>query len=893
MGKREKEPRKKPWWVKSWEEVVKELKTDPERGLSPEEIQKRESSWGKNTLPERERKKPIFVFFSQFRDFMVIVLMGASIVSFFLGELVDTGVILSILIINALLGFFHEWKAEKALQSLKRLAVPNCLVLREGKREKIRVEDLVPGDVVLLETGDKVPADGRIIGEANLKVDESLLTGESFPVKKTNLPLREEKVSLGDRKNMTFMGTTVVYGRGKFVVTSTGRNTELGKIAEMLGKKRGEPTPLQKKLNLLGKRIGMGVLLGCGLVFLLGIFRGIGVLEMFLTSVSLAVASVPEGLPAVATIILALGVQRMVKRNALVRKLSAVEALGSTTVICTDKTGTLTQNKMMVTFIWLPGRGILEVTGEGYEPEGVFKRKGDIFDPSQAPDLLQLLLVGSLCNHASLKKEKEGWRGMGDPAELALLVVAKKAGLEPEEIKKIHQFEGEVPFDSERKLMSTLHRMPQRGYIFSTKGAPEIIKRRCSRILKKGKEEKLTPSGGKEILRLNNEFASRGLRVFALAFKRLEKRPEKDLEEEEKDLVFVGLVGIADPPRPEVKEAIRLSQEAGIKPVMVTGDYPLTALTVARAIGLPEGEIISGEELEEISREELLKRIKRISIFARVSPQHKVRILEAFQRRGERVAMTGDGVNDAPSLARADIGVAMGISGTDVSKEASDIILLDDNFASIVAAVEEGRGIFDNIKKIVYFLLSCNAGEFLAVFLGIFLGWGRILLPAQILWMNLVTDGFPALGLGVEPKEKGIMRRRPHPPEEELLSFSMGLKILVVGIVMSISTLFSYFFGLADPSHARTMAFSTIVIFQLLHSFNCRSQKKGYFPSFSLSNPWFLGAVGLSFLLQLGIIYLPYANFLFHTVPLSLKDWLIILPLVSLSLFLPGEGRAR
>ncbi len=851
------------WHRMDVKDIYTKLSTS-DQGLTDNEAEKRLQQYGYNELKEKKKITGLQLFINQFKNFLIFILIIAMIVSLFLGELIDAVAIFTILVLNAFFGFYQERKAEHALEALKKIAAPKAKIIRAGQTRFVLARELVPGDIILLETGDKVPADARIVEELNLKIDESVLTGESVAVKKT--AVKVSKDAIPDRKNIAFSGTTVVYGHCKAVVIATAMETEFGKIAKIL-QEAEEMTPLQKRLESLGKQLGIVILAITAIVFLAGYFHGIELVEMFLVAVSLAVAAIPEGLPAVVTITLSIGLLRMAKKNAIIRKLSAAEALGSTTVICTDKTGTLTVNQMTVRKLYVNNE-IIEVTGEGYETIGKF-----LFDKKEIMDegIKTLLKIGNLCNNATLDKE-----AVGDPTEIALLVSAHKAGFS--DLRKKYRKIDEIPFESERKMMSALFEDDGReGKVIYTKGAAEEVLKRCEFIYKNGKKERLTTKDRKEIMEMNSKFALSSLRVLAFAMKELGKF-------EENDLMFVGLQAMIDPPRPEVKDAVKKCKDAGIKVVMTTGDHKDTAVTIAREIGiLDKGGVLTGEELEKINEKEFLAIVDDVSVYARVSPEHKVKITSALKKKGHIVAMTGDGVNDAPALKKADVGIAMGITGTDVTKESSDMILTDDNFATIVAAVEEGRTIYDNIKKFVVYLLSANMGEIMTIFTAIMLNLPLPLLPLQILWMNLITDGLPALALGVEVPEPDIMKRKPRDPREKILNRSVLTYVILVGFIYVIGTLGLFYLELANETKARTMAFTVIIMFEMFHALAIRS----YMPIYKIgffSNKKLIIAIASSVVLQAMVIYVPFFNVIFDTVPLSAMDWVKII-LVSSSIF--------
>ncbi|ACL70941.1 calcium-transporting P-type ATPase, PMR1-type [Halothermothrix orenii] len=869
------------WYNKSIEEVSKDQKTNIDQGLTVEEAKKRLDETGPNRLKESKGRSPWQMFIDQFKDALVIILLFSAIISAAVGEISDSLVIAVILILNSTLGVIQEYKAEKSLAALKELASPRALVLRDGKQQKVEASQLVPGDIVLLDAGDYVPADLRLISVTDLKIEESVLTGESVPVEKTDKIIKDEKPPLGDQKNMAFMGTIVTYGRGRGIVTGTGMDTEMGKIAEALKDDKREPTPLQKRLDRMGKKLGLAVIGIAAIIILMGWLRGIDLLEMFMTGISLAVAAVPEGLPAVVTIVLALGVQRMIKRHAIIRRLPAVETLGATTIICTDKTGTLTKNEMTVKSIFLPGRNI-KVSGEGYKPEGKFIEGNTEVKTNSDKDLALLLKAASLCNNAELTRNKDNNRDIiGDPTEGSLVVAAEKAGFTKERLNNDYERIKEFPFDSERKRMSTVHRTPDKKVIAFVKGAPDQILKRCIGYQINGKVKDLDDNVREEIVKQNKEYASQALRVLAVAYKPLDGENNLHIDNVEKGLIFLGLMGMIDPPRREVADSVKLCKQAGIRPVMITGDYSLTARAIAEELGIYKNgdKIITGSELEDMNPEELKEAVSLTTVYARVSPHHKSKIVQALKDSNEVVAMTGDGVNDAPALKKADIGVAMGITGTDVAKEAADMVLTDDNFASIVSAVEEGRGIYSNIKKFIHFLLSCNVGEIITLFLAIIVGLPRPLIPIQILWVNLVTDGFPALALGVDPAAPDLMEKPPRDPDEGVFAGKMGVNIISQGLFIGLLTLVIFFLGLHYFSLpvGQTMAFATLSFSQLIQALNARSREYSLFRLGILTNKYLILAIMISGLLQLGVMFIPFLQAAFKVIPLTGTQWLIVL----------------
>ncbi len=867
--------------------VVERWGTDPERGLSDDLAGERLSEFGPNRLEEVGRISAWRQFANQFTDFIVLVLIGAALVSGLLQEWMDAAAILVIVVLNAVLGFIQEYRAERALEALKKLAAPLARVIRGGELRNVAAEEVVAGDIIVLEMGDLVPADGRLLEHHLLEVDEASLTGESVPVRKVASGVLDENAPLGDRRNMVYSSTVVTYGKGKAVVTATGMGTELGRIAHLVQTIGRERTPLQERLEKVGRWLVYGCLVICAVVFGLGVWRGVPPVEIFLTAVSLAVAAIPEGLPAVVTIALALGVRRMVQRNALVRKLPSVETLGSANVICTDKTGTLTQSEMTVRKIGLLGKSI-DVTGDGYVPRGDFLIDGQPVSP-QDRDLHLALKIGVLCSSARLKQgasDDSDWGIVGDPTEGALLAAAGKADLWRENLEKDYGFLAELPFDSNRKRMSMIWRGPDGTVTAAVKGAPDVVLGLCTHIQSGGDVRPITGEDKEYLLGLNEQLASEAMRLLAMAYRRLPRGlREPSVEEVEHDLVFTGLMAMKDPPRPEAKEAITTARRAGVEVVMITGDHKDTAEAIAKELDLfREGDVcLTGSEVDEISDERLGEMVEKVRVYARVSPEHKLRIVRAWENRGHVVAMTGDGVNDAPALKEADIGIAMGITGTDVSKEASDMILTDDNFASIVAAVEEGRAIFDNIRRFIHYLLSCNVGEVLTMFLASLLGMPLPLLPIQILWVNLATDSLPALALGVERAEPGIMERPPRAPTEGVITRNMARTMGVQGLIIGLLTLgafvIEYYVMGGSAERARVMAFSTTIFAQNIHAFNVRSNKYSIFELGPFSNRWLVAAFGIVILSELAIIYLPIFQPIFKTMPLTLSDWSIVVGL--------------
>jgi Ca2+-transporting ATPase len=916
-----------PWHSRPVDDVAKGLETDLDAGLTSDEAKARLERYGLNELAETPRPGFWQLLLRQFRDFVVVMLIVAAAVSFMLGETVEAGAILAIVILNAVLGVIQENKAEEALAALKKMAAPDARVIRDGHRVSIPARELVPGDVVFLDAGSYVPADLRLIRSANLKIDEASLTGESVPVEKSaNAPLAPD-VPLGDRRNCAFMGTTVTYGRGAGIVVESGMQTQIGLIAELIQSYEEEPTPLQRRLDQLGRWLGWGTLAISGIVFIEALIQdtnlslvtrqGLGsylvetqqhIIDLFIVAVSLAVAAVPEGLPAVVTIVLALGMQEMVRRHALIRRLPAVETLGSATVICSDKTGTLTQNEMTAVRLYVANVR-LDVSGEGYQPNGRFTDSGDPADPHDYPEMLALLTGGLLASDAQLERvssddgssgvgaeNEERYRMVGDPTEGALVVAAAKAGLWRDEVEDRLPRVAEIPFDSERKRMTTIHHGVFRGleepggaeHIAYVKGAPDVLLPLCDTILEKGHDVPLTTGRRQHIQNVIRDLGQGGLRVLAVAYRHLDAVPDApDPDNVERNLSLIGLVAMTDPARPEVKHAVAKARQAGIRTMMITGDYPDTARAIAKEINLvqsEDGRVLTGADLQRISDEELVQEIGEVDVFARVSPQHKVRIVEALKRRDQVVAMTGDGVNDAPALKRASIGVAMGITGTDVTKETADMVLTDDNYASIVSAVEQGRIIYSNIRKFVYFLLSCNLAEIMVIFLGTIFGSGSPLTAIQLLWLNLLTDGAPALALGLEKGDPDIMDRPPRPVREPIINRLMTIGISVQTVAITTVVLGAFYIGkMWDPTSpllAESMAFVTLSASELVRAYTARSERASLFRLGVFSNKYMQYAVSLSIVLLLAVVYVPFLQPIFNTVALGAREWLVILPLL-------------
>ena len=864
------------WWQMETKEAARRLETDEKQGLTSQMAAERLVQKGRNELAETDGKKSLFWrFLAQFDDFMILLLLGAAVVSVVISRLsgendvLDAVMILGIVVLNAALGLFQESKAEKALEALKKMAAPHARVIRDGIVREIPAAEVVPGDLLLLETGDAVCADGRVVESRSLKTEESALTGEALPVEKTSVGGLPEETATGDRKNMVLAGGYVVYGKGKVLVTATGMDTEMGRIAAMLSRTSDSMTPLQKKLEQTGKQLGIGALAICALIFCMGILQEKPPFSMFMTAVSLAVAAIPEGLPAIVTIVLAMGTSRMSEKHTIVRRLSAVETLGGAQVICSDKTGTLTQNRMQVT-TWT------DYSHREPKNEDLRETVANLF---------------ALCNDCNVSDGNL----QGEPTEKALGEYAQSMGIDFAALRRDMPRVGEIPFSSARKRMTTLHKTED-GWISVTKGAPDILLGKCAFCME-GSGQVPFDDRRKSMARMvNGEMAAQALRVVAVAFRQWSEKPPLTEEALERNLVFAGMAGMVDPPRPEVKEAVHLCRQAGIRPVMITGDHVLTAEAIGRELGIyQKGDCaVTGAELDKMSDKELETAAETCTVFARVAPEHKVRIVQAFQKRGNVVAMTGDGVNDAPALKTADIGCAMGKSGTEVAKGASDLILTDDNFATIVEAVREGRGIYDNIRKAVHFLLSSNIGEILIIFVAMVLGWAAPLLPIQLLWVNLVTDSLPAIALGMEPAEENIMERPPRKNTGSLFGDGLGGRILLEGVMIGVLALLAFGIGHVyfdqENGYAvgRTMAFAVLSLSQLVHAFNMRGEGSlGKLPF--CSNKWLLMAFVVGATLQCVVIMMPPLAGIFQVVPLNGEQWLLTaalalapLPLVEL-----------
>ncbi|MBZ6024869.1 cation-translocating P-type ATPase [Bacillus cereus] len=874
------------WYSKTKDQTLIDLETNEQNGLTDEIVSERLKQYGSNELATKQKRTLWQRIFAQINDVLVYVLIIAALISAFVGEWADASIIALVVVLNAVIGVVQESKAEQALEALKKMATPKAIVKRNGEIKEIPSEHVVPGDIVMLDAGRYIPCDLRLIETANLKVEESALTGESVPVDKDAIyhpsMQRDEQVPLGDQKNMAFMSTLVTYGRGVGVAVETGMNSQIGKIATLLHEADDDMTPLQKSLAQVGKYLGFVAVAICIVMFLIGFLQGRDTLEMFMTAISLAVAAIPEGLPAIVSIVLAIGVQRMIKQNVIIRKLPAVEALGSVTIICSDKTGTLTQNKMTVTHFY---------------SDNTYDRLESLNVNNDAQRLLLENMV--LCNDASYNNESQ----TGDPTEIALLVAGTTFNMQKDHLEKIHERVNEVPFDSDRKMMSTVH-MYNESYYSMTKGAIDKLLPRCTHIFKNGKIEILTDSDKNQILEAAGSMSQEALRVLSFAFKQYDSN-DVDINHLEENLIFIGLVGMIDPPRTEVKDSIKECKKAGIRTVMITGDHKDTAFAIAKELGIAEeiSEIMIGTELDNISDTELASKINHLNVFARVSPEHKVKIVKALRAKGNIVSMTGDGVNDAPSLKQADVGVAMGITGTDVAKGAADVVLTDDNFSSIVKAVEEGRNIYRNIKKSILFLLSCNFGEIIALFLAILLGWATPLRPIHILWVNLITDTLPALSLGVDPEDPDVMKEKPRHAKESLFSGSVPF-LIFNGVIIGLLTLIAFIAGakfytgdtnlfplfperIDDDAllHAQTMAFVVLSFSQLVHSFNLRSRTKSIFSIGIFTNKYLVFSLLIGVLMQVCIISIPPLANIFGVHALTMRDWgfvllLSIIPLV-------------
>jgi Ca2+-transporting ATPase len=880
------------WHSKTVDETLQDLNSRIQ-GLTAEESLRRLAEYGPNKLESPYKRSPLRIFLGRFKDYLILVLLFAALISYIAGETTNAYVILGIVLLVAIIGFLQEYRAERAMEALRDMVAPEADVFRDNRLIMIPAKDLVPGDIIFLEAGDKVPADGRIINGAQLEVLEASLTGESQPVIKDSAPLAED-VPLADRRNLVFMGTIVSYGNCRAVVISTGRNTEFGKISGMIGQESQDP-PLKRKLDHLAKRQAFLVLIVSILVFILGVSRGYPVVEVFITSIALAVAGIPEALPFVVTLALAFGTQVMAKKNAIIRNLPAVETLGSTTVICSDKTGTLTTGETTVRQIYTYRN--IEVTGSGYNPKGSFFVNGEPLDP-HSQDLSLVLRLGVLCSNASLANTDDRWRIAGDPTEGALIVAAKKAGILESTTNEYLELV-EYPFDSDRKRMTSINRSESEGLIAAMKGAPEVVLDRCFDLMDKGRMRSISEADREIIHSVAHDMASRALRVLAIAWKPLEAEGPIEQEFVETEMVFAGLVGMMDPPRLEAKEAIETCIQAGIKPIMITGDHWRTAKAIGEELGIEQGEVVEGSQIDKMGDQELLGKIEGISIFARVTAEHKTRLVKALKMKGHIVAMTGDGVNDAPALKAADIGVAMGRTGTDVAKEASDIVITDDNFATIIGAVEEGRRIFDNIRKGSSYLLSVSFAELATIFFGVLLGLPTPLLALQILWINVVAEEFPAIGLAVEPAGSNIMHRKPKDPSEPMPSRNLLLYTFGTAAAISAGCLGLYISSIHqghDLNYSRTMAFVGLGFFTVLNAYSSRSLEESVLKINPSGNKMLLLGMAASILAILAAIYVPFLQKIFDTVPLMYESWRLILAISLLMLiiletmkrFMPG-----
>ncbi len=863
------------WHTLSAKETEQKLKTNLNNGLTTKQVEERRQKCGLNQLEEQKKKSIIIRFLEQFKDFMIIILLIASVISAIVAKVegsndyFDSIIIIAIVVFNAIMGLVQETKAEKSLEALKKMSAPTCKVRRDGKLLTIKGEEVVPGDIVILEAGGYVPADGRLISSSNLKIEESSLTGENVPILKEANTVLPEKAVLGDMVNMAFSTTIVVNGHGEMIVTEIGMNTKVGKIAKMILVNESPETPIQKKLGQVGKTLGIACLVICVFIFLIGIIKKIEPIEMFMTSVGLAVAAIPEGLPAIVTIMLSIGVTKMARKNSIIRKLPAVETLGSSSVICSDKTGTLTQNKMQVT--------------------NIVSSNGEITDSNFSKWIMQL---ATMCTDVEVFKNNGKLEVNGEPTEVAIVNKALEVGENKEELYNIMNRVADIPFDSNRKMMTTIHKKAN-GFRIITKGAPDVLLKRCKYIYQNGKLTSLDSSILKQLEKQNLQMAEKALRVLAISYLDIDSLPSViDSKNIEQNLIFVGLIGMIDPPREGVKEAVATCKRAGIKTVMITGDHIATATAIAKELGIlkPLDLAITGEELDEIPDDILKKNIMKYSVFARVTPEHKVKIVNSFRSTGAVVAMTGDGVNDAPALKQADIGIAMGQNGTDVAKNAADMVLTDDNFVTIVEAVKQGRNIFDNIKKAVHFLIATNIGEIITIFLGLLLGLKSPLLAIQLLWINLVTDSLPAIAIGLEKPDKDIMNRKPRDSKKGIFADGLWVKIFAEGTMLGVLTLFSFSIGnyLYNVEVGRTMAFVSLGLLELVHSFNIKTEESLFKVGF-LENKYLLGAFLLGSLLQVVVVVIPPVANLFKLVPLNATQWLYtmgisIMPLIIIEM---------
>ncbi|MBR9677419.1 cation-translocating P-type ATPase [Candidatus Woesearchaeota archaeon] len=883
------------------------------KGISKADARYRLQKYGPNKLVKTQKISKIKILFTQFKDILVLILVLAAILSFFFGDGTDVAVIMAIVILNALIGFFQEYKAEKSLEALKNMITPTAVVLREGVQQEIKVEQLVPGDIIILNEGSKIPADARLIEVNEFRTQEAALTGESLPQKKFVKTISKLSTQVGDRDNMVFMGTSVSHGTAKALVVTTGMNTEFGQIASLTQDVKKELSPLQREMLHVGSITAKATAAVTIIVLIAGTLKALALgmpfmsafSQVFLFAISLAVAAVPEGLPTTVTVALSIGVQKMAKKNAIIRKLSSVETLGATTVICSDKTGTLTKNEMTVKQLYANNK-LIEVTGSGYDPAGDFLYKGKSLAPHELDEYHSLITIAALCNDAALSTpsaKKQGWDILGDPTEGALLVAAQKMKLHPQVLNKTYPRLHEIPFDSTKKVMTTIHQVDNKIMAY-TKGAVDVVLKHCHHININGKTRKLTNKLRKQIINHNKEMAEQALRVLAIAYKETDKKYTNS----QTDMILMGLIAMIDPPREEVKKAVAQCKKAGIKIRIITGDFGITAKAIARQVGIAnyDTRIITGEELDHLGDDHLKKILKEEEvIFARVAPKHKLRIVTLFESLGEVVAVTGDGVNDAPALKKADIGIAMGVTGTDVAKESSNMVLADDSFASIVGAVEEGRRIYDNLKKFTLYVFSSNIGELLVVFFGIFMGFPLPLLAIQILAVDLGTDVLPSLALGVDPAADDVMGRKPRHKSERIMNKEFLKRLLFIGVIITVGTLFLFTktllaggwkFGenlaLDSPLYMRatTIALVSLIIFQLVNSFSSRTTKTSVFKAGLFSNKWLIGAVLMSLGLAIGLVHVPTLSKAFHTVPLTLMEWAWIFG-ASLSLLFFEEIR--
>jgi P-type Ca2+ transporter type 2C len=888
-SKKEDNPPLSNWHFLSPSEVEQQLESDCETGLSTPDVEKRLEQYGSNALTSTPRRSVFSILIAQFKSLIVVLLITAAGLAFLLNEMIEGFAILVVIILNAVIGFLTELKAEQAITALQEQTVPTAHVIRDEEEHQIPATNLVPGDLVVLSAGERVPADGRIVESVQLQIQEASLTGESLPVEKIDeiIPRENNEIPLGDRVNMGYMGTVINDGRGLMLVTETGMRTEVGKIGTMIDEAITQDTPLERRLEQLGRALIAIVAILCAIIVTAGVLRGENLLYMLEVGISLAIAAVPEGLPAVATMTLALGVQRMAKKHALMRRLHAVETLGSTTMICTDKTGTLTKNEMTVTRIALNGDQ-LNVTGSGYELQGTFRNDNGAIDANENDHLMLALHIGALCNDAKLEIKEQDIGVLGDPTEGALIIVAEKAGLQHNRLQEDYERVDELPFHSETKRMVTVHRTPDGNLVAYMKGAPAAVLDSSVSFMGHDQTRPITEKEQSNILHLNDEMAKDALRVLGLAHRELnEDYTPDDLES---GYTYVGLFGMIDPLREEVKGAIEQCHEAGIRTIMITGDQPVTAKEIARQLGLDrdnQGQqyrTVHASELEGLDDEGWQRIVSKTGVFARVSPEHKLRIVDALQKQNHIVAMTGDGVNDAPALRKADIGVAMGIKGTEVAKETADMIIRDDNFATIVRAVEQGRMIYSNIQRFIHYLFSCNFSEIVTVFVAIMVGWPLPLAPLQILWLNIITDVFPALALALEPSAPNMMKHKPRDPKERLLNRGFAGLIVWQGLLLAGVTLAAFAVGISwygregiGLRHAVTISFMTLALTQVFHAFNARSQTDTVFNKRMFTNRWLWGAVAICVGLQLAAVYVPFLQTVLRTVPLSLSDWGLVL----------------